>query len=276
MGIPSNNIVILNTGNGTSPPLWYDEADLPDHYSNYAAYLPDIIAGTALEAAQSLQPAAVGTVKASLPNLTCFAVPSEEEELVAESETLQLTVIRAADDHTVCILYNFACPATIIGNSFAWTADFPGIASAALEQAGADIAVFIQGASADIRPFDWYDGNTNVFHAERTWSDAQAFAILLATQTIRAASNVITRRNAAVNTAISDDGNVSALRIGDMTLVSTGQSHPIEFAVNLRAALPETELMIGTNLAHGMISVDQRAAELARAVEWIKRSGIYP
>ena len=111
-GIPSNNIVILNTGNGTSPPLWYDEADLPDHYSNYVAYLPDIIAGTALEAAQSLLPAAVGTVKASLPNLTCFAVPSEEENLVGERETLQLTVIRAADDHTVCILYNFACPAT--------------------------------------------------------------------------------------------------------------------------------------------------------------------
>ena len=133
--------------------------------------------------------------------------------------------------------------------------------------------MFIQGASADIRPFDWYDGNTNVSHSERTWSDAQAFAILLATQTIRAASNVITRRNAAVNTAISDEGNVSVLRIGDMTLVSTGQPHSTEFAVNLRAAFPETELMIGTNLAHGMISVDQRSAELAKAVEWIKRSG---
>ena len=275
-GIPRRNITVLTTCNGTSPPLWLYENDLPDQYRNYVAYLPDIIAGTALEAAQSLEPAAVGTVTASLPNLSCFATPSNDEALEAERETLQLTVIQTADDRTACILYNFACPATIIGNTTAWTADFPGIASSALEQAGADIAIFIQGASADIRPFDWSDGNTDISHVERQWSDAQAFGILLATQTIRAAPNVISRRNAPIKIATSERADIKSLRIGDMILVSTDQSHPIEFAANLRTALSETKLLVGTNPAGGMTSTDQSPVVLAKAVELVKQSGIYP
>ncbi|MYF80069.1 MAG: hypothetical protein F4180_09630, partial [Chloroflexi bacterium] len=106
--IPRNNITVLTTGNGISPPLWRDENDLPDQYRNYVAYLPDIIAGTTLDAAQSLEPAAVGTVTAALPNLSCFATPSNDEALETERETLQLTVIQTADDRTACILYNFA------------------------------------------------------------------------------------------------------------------------------------------------------------------------
>lgn len=279
-GIPRNDITVLTTGNGTSPPLWYDEgrseSDIPDQYRNYVAYLPDVVAGAALEAAQSLEPAAVGTVTASLPNLSCFSKPTDDETLETERESLHLTAIRTADDQTACILYNFACTATIIGNTTAWTADFPGIASTALEQAGADVAIFIQGASADIRPFDWYDDNTDISHAERQWSDAQAFAILLATQTIRAASNVNTRRNAQVKTATSGDGNSTTLRIGDTTLVSTDQSHPIEFAANLRTALPETKLLVSTNPAGGMTSANQRTVVLAEVVELVKQSGIYP
>ncbi len=275
-GIPRNNITLLSTGNGTSPPLWSEETDLLDQYRNYVAYLPDIIAGTALDAAQSLEPAAVGTVTASLPNLSCFATPSDDEALEAEREMLQLTVIQTADDHTACLLYNFACPATIIGSTTAWTVDFPGIASTALEQAGAEAAIFIQGASADIRPFDWFDSNADISHAERQWSDAQAFAILLATQTIRAASNVITRRNAPVKTTTSGDGNVTALRIGDTTLVTINTYQPIQFAADLRTAVPETKLLVSTNPAGGMTSVDQRAVVLAKAVELVKQSGIYP
>ena len=228
------------------------------------------------QAAQSLEPAAVGTVTVSLPNLSCFSTPLDDETLETERESLHLTAIQTADDRTACLLYNFACPATIIGNTTAWTADYPGIASTALEQSGADAAIFIQGASADIRPFDWSDGNSNITHPDRHWSDAQAFAILLATQIIRAASNVITRRNAQVKTATSGDGNVTALRIGDTTFVSTDQSHPIEFAANLRTALPETKLLVSTNPASGMTSANQRTAVLAEAVELVKQSGIYP
>ena len=270
-GIPRGNITVLTTGNGTSPPLWRDETDLPNQYRNYAAYLPEIIAGTALDAAQTLEPAAAGTVTATLPNLSCLATPSDDEALEAEREKLQLTVIQTADDRTTCILYNFACPATIIGNTSAWTADFPGIASSALEEAGADVAIFIQGASADIRPFDWYDSNSSITHADRQWSDAQAFAILLATQTIRAASNAITRRNAQVKTTISADGGVAALRIGDTILVSTSTHQPIRFASNLRAALPNIKLLVNTNPASAQTPASERAQTLATAIELITK-----
>ena len=161
-GIPRRNIIVLTTGNGTSPPLWRNKVDLPHQYRNYAAYLPDIVAGTALDAATSLEPAAVGTVTAALPNLSCFAASPDDEALETEREMLQLTAIQTAEGRTACLLYNFACPATIVGNTTAWTADFPGIASSALEEAGADAAIFIQGAAYDIRPFDWSDGNTDI------------------------------------------------------------------------------------------------------------------
>lgn len=266
-GIPHRNITVLTTGNGTSPPLWREEYDIPHQYRNYVAYLPDIIAGTALDAAQRLEPAAVGSVTASLPNLTCFDNPSDNEDLEAERETLQLTVIQNSEGHTACILYNFACPATIIGNTTAWTADFPGIASTALEQAGADIAIFIQGASSDIRPFDWYDGKVDVSHANRKWSDAQAFAILLATQTVRAASNAIARRNATIKTVTSDNGNVSVLRIGDTTLATINTRQSIQFAAELRAALANTKLLISTHPANPQATCSKHAQTLATAIE---------
>ena len=268
-GIPSRNITILTTGNGTSPPLWRNQTDLPNQYRNYVAYLPDVVAGTVLEAAMSLEPSAIGTVSSNLPNLSCFTTLSDEESLETERETLQITAIQTADGRTVCLLYNFACPATIIGNTTAWSADFPGIASSALEQAGADVAIFIQGASADIRPFDWSDSNLDISHAERNWSDAQAFAILLATQTIRAAANVITRRNATVRTAKSDDGDVTALRIGDTTLVSTNRHQPAKFAADLRAALPNTKLLINTNPANHQpqSGVSERDQILTKSIE---------
>ena len=267
--IPSRNITILTTGNGTSPPLWCNQTDLPNQYRNYVAYLPDIVAGTALEAAMSLKPATIGTVSANLPNLSCFSTPPDDESLETERETLQLTAIHTADGRAACLLYNFACPATIIGNTTAWSADFPGIASSALEQAGSDVAIFIQGASADIRPFDWSDTNLDISHADRNWSDAQAFAILLATQTIRAASNVITRRNAPVRTAKSADGDVTALKIGDTTLVSTNRHQPARFAADLRAALPNTKLLINTNPANHQpqSAVSERDQILAKCIE---------
>ena len=70
--------------------------------------------------------------------------------------------------------------------------------------------------------------------------------------------------------------SIKALRIGDMTLVSTDQSHPIEFAANLRTALSETKLLVSTNPAGEPTSVDQRSVVLAKTVELVKQSGIYP
>ena len=267
--IPQTNIIITSTANGNSPPLWRDEADQPPEYANYVNYLPDVVAGAALEASHTLEPAAVGTVSAILPNLSCFANPNQPEPLETERETLQLTVVQTSDDHIKCLFYNFACPATIVGNTQQWTADYPGIASSALEQAGVDSAIFLQGASADIRPFDWWDGNTNPSHAERTSTDAQAFGILLATQAIRAAPNAITRRNAPIKTAQSHDGNATALRIGEATIIATNQPQPIHYSANLRTALPNTKLLVNANssVRDSLTSATERTTTLATAIE---------
>ncbi len=271
--IPQSSVIITSTANGNSPPLWRDEADQPPEYANYVNYLPDVVAGAALEASHTLEPAAVDTVSAILPNLSCFANPNQPEQLETERETLQLSVVQTSDDHIKCLIYNFACPATIVGNTQKWTADFPGVASAALEQAGVDSAIFLQGASADIRPFDWWDGNTDVSHAERTCSDAQAFGILLATQAIRAAPNAITRRNAPIKTAQSEDGALTALTLGEATLITTNQPQPIEFATDLRGALPKTKLLVNTNssVLGSPASSTERAKTLSTAIELANR-----
>ncbi len=245
-GIPTDHVSIACTGNATSPPLWRDESDLPGEYSNYIAYLPDIVAGAALEAALSLQPAAIGTVETTAPNLSCFAHTPQEEHLETERETLRSTAFHDADGQIKCLLYNFACPATITGDTGKWTPDYPGIASSALEQAGIECAIFMQSASADVRPFDWSEGNTNISHAERTFSDAQAFGILLATQAIRATPNIVSRRNAHINTAISDH-HLTALRIGDTVVLPTRNPQKVEFSADLRAAIPNTKILISTN-----------------------------
>ena len=247
LDIPNERVMVICTGNGTSPPIWRDEDDLPGEYSNYIAFLPDIVAGTALEAAFSLQPAAVGTAETSTPNLSCFADTPQEEHLETEREKLRIAAFHDADEQIKCLLYNFACPATVIGNSDRWTSDYPGIASSALEQAGIECAVFMQSASQDVRPYDWWNGNTDISHAERTSTDAQALGLLLATQAIRAAPSIVSRRNAPVKAATSDDGTASALRVGDTVIVSTNQPQPVQFAADLREALPNVKLFLGTN-----------------------------
>ena len=247
VGILTKRVLVNCTSNGTSPPLWRDNVDLPDEYANYVSYLPDIVAGGALEAALSMEPAAVGTGSTTVPNLSCFVEGTQIERLESEREMLQLTAFHSEDGQIKCMLYNFACPASIIGETNRWAADYPGVASSALEQAGIGTTIFLQGASADVRPFDWWNDNDEISHAERAFSDAQAFGILLATQAIRAAPNIVSRRNAPVKTTTSDDGTASALRIGDMVIVSTNQPEPVQFSTDLRSALPNTKLLVSTN-----------------------------
>ncbi len=246
-GIASANVLVTCTNNGVSPPVWRDLDDLPAEYANYVAYLTEVVAGTALDAALSLEPAAIGTVTATMPNLTCFANSPQSEELEAARETLVLTAAYDADDQIICLIYNFACPATIVGETQRWSADFPGIASGALEQAGVGVAVFLQGASSGIRPFDWYDGNRAISHADRTWQDAQAFGVLLATQALSASSNIVPRRNASVRGITSENADLSALRLGDAILVSSRQSQSFEFSIALRETTFGEKVLINAN-----------------------------
>ena len=258
-GIASTNVLVTCTNNGVSPPVWRDPDEIPAEYANYVAYLPEVVAGAALDAALSLEPAAIGTVTAAMPNLTCFADSPQSEKLEAARETLVLTAAYDADDQIICLLYNFACPATIVGETQRWSADFPGIASGALERAGVGAAVFIQGASSGIRPFDWYDGNRAKSHANRTWQDAQAFGVLLATQALRATSNIVTRRNASVRGITSENTGLSALRLGDTILVSSRQPQFIEFSIALRETTFGEKVLINANSVGAADRPDQHS-----------------
>ena len=272
-GISRRNTMVVCTGNGTSPPLWREGSDLGSEYENYVAYLPDVVAGVVLDAVQSAKPAAVGAVTVSLPNLSCFERSGVDEELELERERLTLTAAQDSNGDIVCVIYSFACPATIVGDTNAWTADYPGVASAALEQAGIGTALFIQGASEDVRPFDWRSGNKDVTHANRTWEDAQAFGILLATQVIRAVPNVVARRNAVVKTVILDDGEFGAMMVGDVTIVSSRTPQPIEFASRLRMLFPATRLIVNAN-SRGCVGHSTNVCSMA-LIETI-RNRIYP
>ena len=271
--IPETNIIVLATCNGTSPPLWIDSGDFSSQYRNYLNYLPDVVAGAALEAKIALEPAAIGTTSTNLPNLSTFAQPNQSEDLETERETLQLTVIQNAENQIACLLYNFACPAIIVGDTRSWNADYPGVASATLEDAGIGNAIFVQGASADVVPFDWWDGNENPSHPNRSFADAQALGILLATQVVRSAPNTVTRRNAEIKTETSGDDNTTALRIGDTTLVAVNQPQHIEFAARLRSTLSETKLLISTN---PVPTASATPLTLDATVQLVTQSGIYP
>ncbi len=269
-GIGRDRVLVLGTGNGTSPPLWLE---VSAQYGKYVGYLPDVVAGCVLDASLNLEAAAVGTVSASLPNLSCFAKPVEDETLEVERERLMLTVVQTEDGRFKCVLCNFACPATIVGDSGFWTADYPGVASAALEDAGVDVAIFVQGACADVQPFDWWDGNDEISHAERIWSDAQAFGILMATQSIRAVPNVVARRNARVGIKSSDDGSMAVVRIGDAVLISSRRNHSVGFAAGLRKSMPGSKLLVSAESsgANGGVCAGWKDEDIVLAARLAKR-----
>ena len=133
-----------------------------------------------------LQPAAIGTAETTAPNLSCFANTPRRasRDRTRKTPDHHISRCRRADQM-------HALQLRLPGNhhrqfTSRWTSDYPGIASSALEQAGIECAVFMQGASEDVRPYDWWEGNTDISHAERTSTDAQALGLLLATQAIRA------------------------------------------------------------------------------------------
>ena len=52
---------------------------------------------------------------------------------------LFVMAVDRADGSGIARLVNFACPATILGNSTQWTADYPGYAAWAIEQSSAPL-----------------------------------------------------------------------------------------------------------------------------------------
>jgi hypothetical protein len=256
-GTESTSVWLTATGNATSPPLW--RAD--DQYSAYSAYLPEQIAGAVRVAMGSLEPASMGSTGTLLPDVSNFIAGPGRPGNAA----LFVLAINRADGTGIARVVNFACPASIIGSSTMWTADYPGYASWALEQNGGGLTLFAQAPSHDIRPFDWWDDNPDPSHPERTPQDVHAMGLLLATQAANGAADTTQRRNVEVVIRTDDEAGIQVMRIGDAFFVSTEKPQPNKFARRFRRELPRANTFVAANLSGGMF--DAKATFDARAIK---------
>lgn len=232
------------TGNGTSPPTWSGACDDP-RYGNYLSYLPEVCGGAAAIASNSMQPAAMGVNSGKLTDVTTgVSGPGEEPD-----EAVSVCSVTTSKGEGIGQLFSFSCPAMIRGDDGRWTGDFPAYASWALEQAGGGIAAFARGSDADVRPYNWYRGNQDRSHANRTAQDVQALGLLLATQASTVAKNIDHRRNVSFEAAADDDRGVRVLRVGDLVCVGVDRPQPSTFARHLRKAMPRSKVIVSTNVA---------------------------
>ena len=255
-GTDPGHVWLTVTGNGTSPPLWRDDPQ----YAEYAAFLPQQMAGAARVAVASLEPASMGSTGTLLPDVSTFIAGPGRPGNAA----LFVLAIDRADGSGIARLVNFACPATISGPTTDWTADYPGYAAWALEQNDGGLTLFSQAPSFDIRPFDWWDGNSEPTHAGRAPEDVQAMGLLLATQAANGAADTTQRRNVVVAAQYDDVSGIHVMRIGDAHFLSTDRPQPNKFARRLRRELPHSNMFVAANLSGGMF--DARATFDARAI----------
>ena len=256
-GVDADSVWLTVTGNATSPPLWRRDPQ----YSAYSAYLPDQVSGAVLAAVGSLEPASMGSKGTLLPDVSTFM----EGPGRPGNPALFVMAIDRADGSGIARLLNFACPASILGYSTQWTADYPGYASWALEQNGEGLTLFSQSPSQDIRPYDWWHENANRSHPERVQQDVHAMGLLLATQATSAAVDTTQRRNVEVVIRTDAEAGIQVMQIGDAYFVSTDKPQPNKFARRLRRDLPHSNTFVAANLSGGMF--DAKATFDARAIK---------
>ena len=255
--VESTSVWLTATGNATSPPLWRDDPQ----YTAYAAYLPDQVSGAVRAAVGSLEPASMGSTGTLLPDVSTFT----EGPGRPGNAALFVMAIDRADGTGIARVLNFACPASILGSSTQWTADYPGYASWALEQNGGGLTLFSQAPSHDIRPYDWWDENVEPSHAERVPQDVHAMGLLLATQAANGAAETTQRRNVEVVIRTDNEAGIQVMQIGDAYFVSTDKPQPNKFARRLRRELPHSNTFVSANLSGGMF--DAKATFDARAIK---------
>ncbi len=250
--IHAHRVVIFCTGNGSSPPLWHDRAEHQDPgYRAYLEYLPHLMAGIAQDALNRMTASAASADLASLPNVSCFYHGYRDADVEAERERLPVMVVEDSAGAPMVLLASFACPATVLGNAMRWSADYPGVACWAMERSGAEMGVFIQGASGGVRPFDWWADNECPSHPKRGNQDAQALGIILATQAAQCAQKIQPRRNAIVKAVSDSASGMQALRVGDGIFFVADDLHSAPFATGLRERFPDYALFISANRAGG-------------------------
>lgn len=193
-GIAEDSILVTATGNATAPVL--DDGEHSDQIvRRYADYLPDLVAGNALMAASRTQEAAAGYTTLRIPNISCYRNPHSDKQDMAKLEATKLLAIQNGDESVIATVISNPCPAVVREPSRSWTADYPGALCWILEQSGIDAPIFVKGDSDGIMPFDWYDGNPNPSHPDHSADDANALALIIATQIAQALPRITPRRN---------------------------------------------------------------------------------
>ena len=193
-GIPASDIVVVSSGNATSPVLSESDSTY-GRVKRYTEYLPDIIAGNAVRALSTIEPVAIASTTVQTPNICSFERP---DGAVLDDESLttsRLMAIQNGEERIVAVVVSCPCPAVVRAPSKRWTADYPGALCWMLQQSGIETPIFVQGNSVGIVPFDWYDGNPNPSHPNHTAEDANALALIIATQVAQKIPTMVPRRN---------------------------------------------------------------------------------
>ena len=194
IGIQGESIQVAATGNATAPALdpsaWSNPA-----VQRYTDFLPDIVAGNALMAASKIKDAAAGYTTLRIPNISCYRDPDPRATNLVRLETTKLLAIQDSNDIIIATVISNPCPAIVRKPSRRWTADYPGALCWMLQQSGIEAPIFVKGDSSGIMPFDWFVGNPNPSHPDHSADDANALALIIATQVAQALPSIIPKRN---------------------------------------------------------------------------------
>ncbi|MAR33941.1 MAG: hypothetical protein CL714_00190 [Chloroflexi bacterium] len=227
INISQQDIFISATGNATSPSINEDEKI----YRNYYNYLPEQILSASYMATENLAPASIGSFATKLPNVSTFY----EKENYPGNPALFVTEIIGKSKNTIAKIYNFSCPANIMGEqNHNWTADFPGYSSWALEQKYGGVSIFLPAPCSDIRPYNWWKTNPNFSHSSRQSTDVQAMGLLLATQVSNFSDEVFYKRNIITKTFEDEDNQLRILKLGDIFFVFSNKPQNNKFARRVR------------------------------------------
>ena len=231
-------VCITVTGNGCSPILH----KVTTEYETYSEYLIEQIVGSVKYAYTNMKPASIGTKSIKFSNVSTFF----DGPHMPGNPALIVTAINDVNNVGIARIINFSCPGNIYRSYGSWTADYPGYTSWALDSSNEGKTIFIQGSSADIRPYDWWLGNENPTHPRRDYSDVIALGLLCATQVTQAVSQTIQRRNVELCSSTDYETGIQISRIGDMYLVSNPQQQNNRFARHIRRDLPNSNVIIST------------------------------
>lgn len=121
-----------------------------------------------------------------------YAMPRDEDVAGVGPIDPQVGVLRLdrADGRPLAVLYHFACHPIMNPPHKGNSADFPGFASRAIEDATGVIAFFVQGCAGDINPVRYKEVNRP--------PDAEPLGNLLGLTVVRAARGIATKADATL------------------------------------------------------------------------------